>query len=206
MNAPPIVSIVEDSQPQGHWFESSLEQFLLKTIRVNSGLRNRNMIRNIPTWGENSVLRNRKTAGKIPVWWEISLSGRKKVFHCMDHLVLRHPSYRRRFTYPFSISVYNCSENMNYWPEEYPASPRLRASWPPSSWARPPAPAATAWTPPAPRPSSSPGTRAFAQSPDNEPRMYKTLNIFSYLSGMSPYISSKIKKRHYEHHMIEAHK
>ncbi len=30
--------------------------------------------------------------------------------------------------------------------------------------------------------------------------------IFSYLAGMSPYISLKIKKRHYEHHMIEAHK
>ncbi len=29
----------------------------------------------------------------------------KKVFRCMDHLVLRHPSYMRGFTYPFSISV-----------------------------------------------------------------------------------------------------
>ncbi len=29
---------------------------------------------------------------------------------------------------------------------------------------------------------------------------------FSYLAGMSPYISLKIKERHYEHHMIEAHK
>ena len=29
---------------------------------------------------------------------------------------------------------------------------------------------------------------------------------FSYLAGMSPYISLKIKKRHYKHHMIEAHK
>jgi hypothetical protein len=28
----------------------------------------------------------------------------------------------------------------------------------------------------------------------------------SYLAGMCPYISLKIKKRHYEHHMIEAHK
>ena len=35
----------------------------------------------------------------------------------------------------------------------------------------------------------------------------KGLNkIISYLAGMSPYISLKIKKRHYEHHMIEAHK
>jgi hypothetical protein len=31
-------------------------------------------------------------------------------------------------------------------------------------------------------------------------------NKSSYLEGMSPYISLKIKKRHYEHHMIEAHK
>ncbi len=34
----------------------------------------------------------------------------------------------------------------------------------------------------------------------------ETCNSFSYLAGMSPYISLKIKKRHYEHHMIEAHK
>ncbi len=27
----------------------------------------------------------------------------------------------------------------------------------------------------------------------------------SYLAGMSPYISLKIKKRHYEYHMIETH-
>jgi hypothetical protein len=33
-----------------------------------------------------------------------------------------------------------------------------------------------------------------------------TTKGFSYLAGMSPYISLKIKKRHYEHHMIEAHK
>ena len=33
-----------------------------------------------------------------------------------------------------------------------------------------------------------------------------TDNMPSYLAGMSPYISLKIKKRHYEHHMIEAHK
>jgi hypothetical protein len=32
------------------------------------------------------------------------------------------------------------------------------------------------------------------------------LEFFSYLAGMSPYISLKIKKRRYEHHMIEAHK
>ncbi len=46
-----------------------------------------------------------KRSEKILLWWEISLSGRKKVFRCMDHLVLRHPSYMRGFTYPFSLSV-----------------------------------------------------------------------------------------------------
>jgi hypothetical protein len=46
-----------------------------------------------------------KRPGKIPLWWEISLSGRKKVFRCKDHLVLRHPSYMRGFTCPFSLSV-----------------------------------------------------------------------------------------------------
>ncbi len=34
----------------------------------------------------------------------------------------------------------------------------------------------------------------------------KMWNRISYLAGMSPYISLKIKKRHYEHHMIEAHR
>ena len=60
--------------------------------------------------------------GKIPTWWENSVRERKKVFRCMDHLVLRHPSYMRGFTYmdhlvlrhpsymrgftyPFSLSV-----------------------------------------------------------------------------------------------------
>jgi hypothetical protein len=62
------------------------------------------MIGKFTTW-ENSVRGNRKTAGKIPLWWEISLSGRKKVFRCMDHLVLRQPSYMRGFTFPFSLSV-----------------------------------------------------------------------------------------------------
>ncbi len=33
-----------------------------------------------------------------------------------------------------------------------------------------------------------------------------SLLSFSYLGGMSPYISLKIKKRYYEHHIIEAHK
>jgi hypothetical protein len=46
-----------------------------------------------------------KRREKIPLWWEISLSGRKKVFRCMDHLVLRHPSYMRGTTYPFSLSA-----------------------------------------------------------------------------------------------------
>jgi hypothetical protein len=44
--------------------ESSLEQLLLKTKGVNSGLGNRNVIGKIPTCWENSVLGNRKTAGK----------------------------------------------------------------------------------------------------------------------------------------------
>jgi hypothetical protein len=63
------------------------------------------MIGKIPTWWENSVLRNRNLIGKIPTWWENSVRGRKKVFRCMDHLVLRHPSYMRGFTFPFSLSV-----------------------------------------------------------------------------------------------------
>ncbi len=66
------------------------------------------MIGKIPTWWENSVLRNRNMIGKIPTWWENSVRERKKVFRCMDHLVLRHPSYMRGFTFPFSLSVYYC--------------------------------------------------------------------------------------------------
>jgi hypothetical protein len=68
------------------------------------------MIGKIPTWWENSDRGNRKTAGKnsamvgnFPQW-------EKKVFRCMDHLVLRHPSYMRGFTYPFSLSVVLPSE------------------------------------------------------------------------------------------------
>jgi hypothetical protein len=83
-----------------------LEQFLLKTKAVNSGLGNRNMDGKIPTWWENSVRGNRKTTGKIPVWWEISLRGRKNVFRCMAPLVLQHLSYRPGFTYSFCISVH----------------------------------------------------------------------------------------------------
>jgi hypothetical protein len=49
---------------KGPWFESPLEQFLLKTRAVNSVLGNRNMIGKIPTWCENSVHGNRKTARK----------------------------------------------------------------------------------------------------------------------------------------------
>jgi hypothetical protein len=44
---------------------------------------------------------------------------------------------------------------------------------------------------------------------DEEKRQQDSLSFLhgnSYLAGMSPYISLKIKKRHYEHHMIEAHK
>ncbi len=40
--------------------------------------------------------------------------------------------------------------------------------------------------------------------PDHQNHVLK--KDFSYLAGLSPYISLKIKKRHYEHHMIEAHK
>jgi hypothetical protein len=69
---------VDDLYPRGHWFESLLEQFLLKTRTVNSVLRNRNMIGKFPTWWENSVLRNRNMIGKIPTWWENSVRERKK--------------------------------------------------------------------------------------------------------------------------------
>jgi hypothetical protein len=72
------------------------------------------MIEKIPTWWENSVRRNRKTAGKnsamvgnFPQW-------EKKVFCCMDHLVLRHPSYMRGFTFPFSLSVASFSVDYPY--------------------------------------------------------------------------------------------
>jgi hypothetical protein len=88
------------------WFQSPLEQFVFKTRAVNAILGNRNMIGKIPTWWENSDRGNRKNGEKIPLWWEISLSRRKKVFLCMNHLILRHPSYMRGTTYPFSLSVY----------------------------------------------------------------------------------------------------
>jgi hypothetical protein len=71
---------VEHLKPRGHWFESPLEQFLLKTKAVNSVLGNRNMIGKISTWWENSVRGNRKTAGKnstmlgnFPLWEKKSL-------------------------------------------------------------------------------------------------------------------------------------
>jgi hypothetical protein len=51
------------------------------------------MIGKIPTWWENSVLRNGNMIGKIPTWWENPVRERKTIFRCMDHLVLRHPSY-----------------------------------------------------------------------------------------------------------------
>jgi hypothetical protein len=97
---------VEDSLPRGQWFISPLEQFVLKTRAINSILRNRNMIGKIPTWWENSDRGNRKTVGKNSAM----VGGRKKVFRCRDHLVLRHPSYMRGFTYPFSLSAYCNSE------------------------------------------------------------------------------------------------
>jgi hypothetical protein len=46
---------VEDLLPKGQWFESPLEQFVLKTRAINSILRNRNMIGKILTWWENSM-------------------------------------------------------------------------------------------------------------------------------------------------------
>jgi hypothetical protein len=71
---------VEDSQSRGQWIESSLEQFLLKTKGVNSGLGNRNMIGKILTWWENSDRGNRKTVaknsamvGNFPRWEKKSL-------------------------------------------------------------------------------------------------------------------------------------
>ncbi len=48
-------------------------------------------------------------------------------------------------------------------------------------------------------------THDFFILPDIEHADLPDVNI-SFLAGMSPYISLKIKKRHYEHHMIEAHK
>ncbi len=71
------------------------------------------MIGKIPTWWENSVRGKRKTVGKVPPWWEIFLCGRKKVFRCMDHLVLRHPSYMRGFTYPFSLSAQSIAPSIS---------------------------------------------------------------------------------------------
>jgi hypothetical protein len=71
---------VADSLPRGQWFESPLEQFVLKTRAVNFILGNRNMIGKIPTWWENSDRGNRKTAGKnsamvgnFPQWEKKSL-------------------------------------------------------------------------------------------------------------------------------------
>jgi hypothetical protein len=91
---------VENSQPKGYCFESLLEQFLLKTKGVSSGPGNRNMIgRKIPSLGMG------KRPEKILGWLESSLSVRKNISRCMEHLVLRHPSYRPGFTYPFCISV-----------------------------------------------------------------------------------------------------
>ncbi len=55
---------VEASLPRGQWFESPLEQFVLKTRAINSILRNRNIIRKITTWWEKSDRGNRKTVGK----------------------------------------------------------------------------------------------------------------------------------------------
>ena len=66
------------------------------------------MIGKIPTWWENSVHGNRKTAGKNSAMVGNFLQWEKKVFRCMDHLVLRHPSYMRGFTFPVSLSAWVC--------------------------------------------------------------------------------------------------
>jgi hypothetical protein len=58
------------------------------------------MIGKIPTCWKIPSVGIGKRREKIPLWWEISLSGRKKVFRCMDHLGLRHPSYMRGFYLP----------------------------------------------------------------------------------------------------------
>ncbi len=68
------------------------------------GRGNRNIIGKFRHGGKIPSVGIGKRPEKIPLWWEISLCGRKKVFCCMDHLVLRHPSYMRGFTYPFSLS------------------------------------------------------------------------------------------------------
>ncbi len=93
------------SLSRGQWIESSLNQFLLKTTGVNSGLGKGIWSEKFRHCGKIPSMGIGTRPEKIPVCWEISLSGRKKVFRCMDHLVLRHPSYRRGFTYPFSFSV-----------------------------------------------------------------------------------------------------
>jgi hypothetical protein len=71
---------VADSLPRVQWFESPLEQFVLKTRAVNSILGNRNIMGKIPSWWENSDRGNRKTAGKnfamvgnFPQWEKKSL-------------------------------------------------------------------------------------------------------------------------------------
>jgi hypothetical protein len=96
---------VADFLPRGHWFESPLEEFVLKTRAVNSILGNRNMIGKIPTWWENSNRENRKTAGKnsamvgnFPQW-------EKKSLPLHGSINTTAPSYMRGATYPFSLSV-----------------------------------------------------------------------------------------------------
>ncbi len=80
--------------------------------------------------------------GKIPTWWENSVRGRKKVFRCMDHLVLRHPSYMRGFTFPFSLSVINnlivfpSLSNVNIFLTSNVAYPDLHGSASLGSWIR----------------------------------------------------------------------
>ncbi len=62
---------VDDSHLRGHWFESPLEQCLLKIKAVKSVPENGNMTGKIPQGG------NRKTAGKNPVRWKFLFRGKK---------------------------------------------------------------------------------------------------------------------------------
>jgi hypothetical protein len=57
------------------------------------------MVEKIPPWERESGQKNSGMTVKIPA------RERENVFRCMETLVLRHPSYRPGFTFPFYISV-----------------------------------------------------------------------------------------------------
>jgi hypothetical protein len=86
------------------YLDQSEEALILHPRFINIA---RYMIGKISTWWENSVLGNRKTAGKISVIVGNSLRGRKNVFRCMEHIVLRHLSYRPGFTSTYTF-LYQC--------------------------------------------------------------------------------------------------